>query len=205
MKIVIVDCKMGNLISVKKAFSKLGYQAEISNEKNEIETSDLLVLPGVGHFSNTMENLKKLDLHKILDDHVIGLKKPIIGICLGMQLLSEYSEEGDAQGLGWLKGKTKKFDLDTRQFKIPHIGWNTLSIHQHNSFLKNTTENDQFYFVHSYHVDCEDQNDIAAYADYGQNFVAAIRKENIFGTQFHPEKSHEQGLKILKAFIDSNV
>ncbi|MEY2904882.1 MAG: Imidazole glycerol phosphate synthase subunit HisH2 [Bacteroidota bacterium] len=205
MKIVIVDCKMGNLVSVKKAFSKLGFQSTISNNKVDIENAGLLVLPGVGHFSNTMENLKKLNILQVLNEQVLEKKKPILGICLGMQLLSEYSEEGDSEGLGWIKGKTKKFQLDTSRFKIPHIGWNTLEICQKDSFLKNTSINDQFYFVHSYHVECDDYNDVAAFSEYGEKFTASIQKDNIFGTQFHPEKSHEQGLTILKSFIDTNV
>jgi glutamine amidotransferase len=205
MKIVIVDCKMGNLVSVKKAFSKLGFQSTISNNKVDIENAGLLVLPGVGHFSNTMENLKKLNILQVLNEQVLDKKKPILGICLGMQLLSEYSEEGDSEGLGWIKGKTKKFQLDTSRFKIPHIGWNTLEICQKDSFLKNTSINDQFYFVHSYHVECDDYNDVAAFSEYGEKFTASIQKDNIFGTQFHPEKSHEQGLTILKSFIDTNV
>jgi glutamine amidotransferase len=196
---------MGNLVSLKKAFSKLGFQAAISNNKIEIENADILVLPGVGHFSNTMENIKKLNILEVLNVQVLEKKKPILGICLGMQLLSEYSEEGDAKGLGWIKGKTKKFQLDTSRYKIPHIGWNTLEICQNNYFLKDTTDKDQFYFVHSYYVDCDNPNDVAAFSEYGKNFTAAIRKENIYGTQFHPEKSHDQGLKIIKAFIDTNV
>jgi imidazole glycerol-phosphate synthase subunit HisH len=205
MKISIIDIGAGNITSVKKAFEKLGHSILITNLEKEISNADFLVLPGVGHFATTMQKLENLNLIELLNKQVLEIKKPILGICLGMQLLSEYSEEGNSKGLGWIKGKTKKFNLNTSQFKIPHIGWNTLRICQKDSFLKYTTENDQFYFVHSYHVDCEDQNDVAAYADYGQNFVAAIRKENIFGTQFHPEKSHEQGLEILKTFINCNV
>lgn len=205
MKVGVIDCKMGNLISVFKAIKRLGFEVEISNKINFLKSADRLVLPGVGHFGNTMKNLKNLDLIKPLNDLVIGAKKPILGICLGMQLFSEFSEEGNVEGLGWIKGKTKKFDLDTKKFKIPHIGWNTLNLQKHDSFLKNSTENDQFYFVHSYYMNCENHDDIVAFTDYGQNFVAAIQKENIFGTQFHPEKSHDQGLEILKAFIDNNV
>ena len=205
MKIAIIDIGAGNITSVKKAFQRLGCPTIFSKNHLEIEASDLLVLPGVGHFGTTMQKLKNFDLIQILNEQVLVKKKPILGICLGMQLLSEYSEEGDSEGLGWIKGKTKKFQLDTSRFKIPHIGWNTLEICQKDSFLKNTSVNDQFYFVHSYHVECDDNNDVAAFSEYGEKFTAAIRKENIFGTQFHPEKSHEQGLTILKSFIDTNV
>jgi glutamine amidotransferase len=199
--IVLVDYGMGNINSVLKALKRIGYKAIASSKKEDIESADRLILPGVGHFKKGMENLRKLDLIEILNKKVIKEKTPILGICLGMQLLTNRSEEGCVAGFGWIKGDTVKFRID-KKFKIPHIGWNNIKIEKENPIF--SEEADQFYFAHSFHVIPKNEENILLSTDYGGKFVSGMQKENILGVQFHPEKSHESGLEIIKKFIDSN-
>lgn len=198
--IVVIDYGMGNINSVLKALKRLGYLAISSSKKEEIDNADILILPGVGHFKRGMENLIDLDLIEILNKKVIKEKTPILGICLGMQLLTNRSEEGCVDGFGWIKGDTVKFRID-KKFKIPHIGWNNIKIEKENPIF--SEEADQFYFAHSFHVIPKNEENILLTTDYGGKFVSGMQKENILGVQFHPEKSHESGLEIIKKFIDS--
>ena len=200
--IVIVDYGMGNLRSVQKAFERIRIPAAISSNVNDIETADKLVLPGVGHFERGIGNLKDRGLFELLNEHVQDKKKPILGICLGMQLMTEYSEEGNCNGFGWLKAKTQKFSFKSNGLKIPHMGWNNLAIKKSDTLFKDITLDNFFYFVHSYYVSCENEQDILAETNYGNKFVSSFQKENIFGCQFHPEKSHDKGLQILKNFAE---
>lgn len=197
--IIIVDYGMGNLHSVLKGFRRIGVDASISSDKSVIEKADKLILPGVGHFGKGMENLDKLDLIDVLNKKVIVEKTPILGICLGMQLLTKESEEGNCEGLGWLDCKTKKMKF-SENIKIPHIGWNNLNFEKENILLKNVDESAPFYFVHSYQLDCLEKNFAFGKTNYGGNFVSFVNRKNIFGVQFHPEKSHGAGLQILKNF-----
>jgi len=202
-KIVIIDYGMGNLRSVFNKFRRMGYISEISSDPDVIKKADKLILPGVGHFAKGMKNLEEKGLIGVLKDKVLVEKTPIFGICLGMQLFSEYSDEGNCQGLGWIKGKTVHFEInDWIKYKIPHIGWNTVSIVNKNSIDSFLTDNDFFYFVHSYHVKCDDISDVWMTSWYEHEFVSAVKKDFIFGTQFHPEKSHDTGMKLLKNFIE---
>ena len=198
--IVLVDYGMGNINSVLKALKRIGYKAIASSKKEDIESADMLILPGVGHFKKGMENLRKLDLIEILNKKVIKGKTPILGICLGMQLLTSYSEEGRMAGLGWIKGNTVKFKL-SKEFKIPHIGWNNIEVEKENPIF--SEKSDQFYFAHSFHVVPENEENVLLTTYYGERFVSGIWKENILGVQFHPEKSQERGLEIIKKFIES--
>jgi glutamine amidotransferase len=202
-KIVIIDYGMGNLRSVFNKFRRMGYIPEISSDPEVIKKADKLILPGVGHFAKGMNNLKERGIIDVLNDKVLNDKTQIFGICLGMQLFSEYGEEGDCKGLGWIKANTVRFRInDKTKFKIPHIGWNTVNIVNKagiDDFLNN---DDFFYFVHSYYVHCLDNSDIWMTSWYEFEFVSAIKKNNIFGTQFHPEKSHDAGFKLLKKFIE---
>ena len=199
--ITIVDYGMGNLRSVQKAFERIGVQVKISDIADEILSSDKIVLPGVGHFEKGVSNLKERGLFKALNEAVLAKKIPIIGICLGMQLMTEFSEEGNCEGFGWIKGKTQKFCFQGNGLKIPHMGWNNLIITKTDSLYDGITSDNFFYFVHSYYVSCDDENNILAETNYGNKFVSSFQKENIFGCQFHPEKSHDAGLKVLSNFV----
>ncbi len=195
--IVIVDYGRGNLRSVEKAFEKLGYKAMVSSHPEEIVSADKLVLPGVGAFGDCMENLKSYGLiESVLE--FIKSGKPFLGICLGLQLLFSESEEyGPVKGLNVIPGRVVRFP---KGLKVPHMGWNTVEVVSNNPLFDGIDNNSFFYFVHSYYVVPNDRDVISAVTDYGVKFVSAIWKENIFATQFHPEKSQKVGLKFLDNF-----
>jgi glutamine amidotransferase len=197
----IVDYGMGNLRSVQKAMERTGVESIICNNYRELKNCDKLILPGVGHFKKGIENLKKLGFYDELNELVLIKQIPILGICLGMQLMTTYSEEGNYNGFGWIEATTTKFKFDKIALKIPHMGWNNLNVRRNNTLLSGISENDFFYFVHSYNIDCKNEDDIVATTFYGKNFVSVFNKLNIFGCQFHPEKSHDAGLRILKNFV----
>jgi glutamine amidotransferase len=206
VSVVIVDYGMGNLRSVCKAFVRLGCEAEISADPEQIRRATRLVLPGVGHFAQGMANLAERGLITALRERVIGDRVPLLGICLGVQLLSRRSEEGNCEGLGWIHGETIRFRPDTAGplVRIPHIGWNTVAVVRPNPLVPDRADGESFYFVHSYHLSGCDQADVVATTEYGTSFVAAIHKGNIFGTQFHPEKSHRRGLRVLQRFLEAS-
>ncbi len=208
--IVVVDYGMGNLFSVAKALEQLGEEVVISNKEEDIKRAEKIVLPGVGSFAEGMKNLKKLSLITVLKKEILENKKPFLGICLGMQLLAITGEEdGLNEGFGWIPFKVEKFkfnsDNQNNALRIPHMGWDNLILKESPLFKGINPENN-FYFVHSYHLvplsKKEGEDLIAAECHYGYNFPAAIQKENIFATQFHPEKSQQAGLKILKNFVE---
>lgn len=199
--IVVIDYGMGNLRSVQKAFERIRVPAKISANIDEILTAEKLVLPGVGHFEKGVSNLKDRGLFDTLNIVVSEKKIPILGICLGMQLMTEFSEEGNCEGFGWIRGKTKRFSFNNNELKIPHMGWNNLLVKKTDVLYNGITSDNFFYFVHSYYVSCENEIDILAETKYGNNFVSSFQKENIFGCQFHPEKSHDAGLKVLSNFV----
>jgi imidazole glycerol-phosphate synthase subunit HisH len=199
--IVIIDYGMGNLSSVLKAFKRQGVEVFVSSKIEDIERADKLVLPGVGNFKKGMENLKELEIIRALNKKVLEEKTPILGICLGMQLFTKHSEEGDSEGLGWIDAKTSRFNLGDG-FKVPHMGWNNIDVKKDSNLFFDVGKEEEFYFVHSFHVDCENEEDVLSKTEYGKNFVSAFEKDNIYGTQFHPEKSHGRGLKIIKNFVE---
>jgi glutamine amidotransferase len=200
--IVIVDYGMGNLRSVYNKFRQLKTSVVISSKPEVVLRADKLILPGVGHFAHGMKNLKAFGLVDCIQEKVIYQKVPILGICLGMQLFTSYSEEGNTQGLGWIDAQTLRFKIsDTKKWKVPHMGWNTLAIKKNSAILNHINANSMYYFVHSYHVDCNDANDVLTTSIYDYEFVSAIQKENIFGVQFHPEKSHDNGMVLLENFV----
>ncbi|MGE0090017.1 MAG: imidazole glycerol phosphate synthase subunit HisH [Bacteroidales bacterium] len=200
--IVIVDYGMGNLRSVYNKCKRIGFDTIISNQKEDLKNADKLILPGVGHFANGMKKLKELDLIDILNQKVFSDKTPILGICLGMQLFCRFSEEGNVEGLNWFDAETIRFTLSDIRFKIPHMGWNSITLKKQSNILDSLDLDHLFYFVHSYHVVCNDNKDVLATTNYGYEFVSAIEKDNILGVQFHPEKSHEWGEQILKNFLE---
>lgn len=202
-KIAIVDYQMGNLFSVKKKLSKLNVLAVCTSNHEEIASADKIILPGVGHFSKAMQHLQELDLIDILNKEVLVNKKPILGICLGMQLMAKQSEEGHAKGLGWIEANVVKFKIkDTLKYKIPHTGWNQISVLKQSPLMRNIPSLSEFYFVHAYHVELQNKADALNETEYEYNFISAVQKDSIYGVQYHPEKSHDVGEQLLKNFID---
>ncbi len=202
--IVIVDYGMGNLGSIANMLKKVGAAAKISGDPAEISAAEKLILPGVGAFDHGMKNLSARGLVPLLNKRVREEKCPVLGICLGMQLLTRRSEEGTLPGLGWIAGETRRFQFadGLGRLKIPHMGWNEAKPVSGALLFGGYAECPRFYFVHSYHVCCDDPADILATTSYGYEFVSAVRHDNILGTQFHPEKSHRFGLNLLKNFVD---
>ncbi|MEA1891374.1 MAG: imidazole glycerol phosphate synthase subunit HisH [Campylobacterota bacterium] len=201
--IAIVDYNMGNLASVQNAFAKLGEETIIVSDPDRFKDYEKLILPGVGAFGDAMEHLRERDMIEALR-HYGDSGNYMLGICLGMQLLFDSSEEfGNHKGLGLIKGDVKAFDSSkfTQPLKIPHMGWNRMFTKEHPLF-HGLDENHYLYFVHTYHVTCSDENNIIGRTDYGYEFTSAVEHNNIFGIQPHPEKSHENGLKILENFIN---
>ena len=200
--ITIIDYGMGNLASIANMIKKTGGSSIITSDKNKIEKAEKLILPGVGAFDHAVENLKRLDLWEVIRKKALNEKVPIMGICLGMQLLTNGSEEGNLSGLSLINAYTKRFRFSNDKLKIPHIGWNTVILKKKSKlFTGMETQENRFYFVHSYAVECEEENDILTTTCYGYEFVSSFEKDNIIGCQFHPEKSHKFGMKLIENFI----
>jgi glutamine amidotransferase len=197
--VIIIDYKIGNLLSVQNMFKFLGVNSRISNSIEDIRNADKLILPGVGHFKTGMENLNQSNLIETLSEEVLKKKKPILGICLGMQLMTKHSEEGDCNGLGWLDATTRKFQI-SETLKVPHMGWNNVHYKKKSKLTEDFSADSRYYFVHSYHVQCNQEADVLGTTNYGYEFVAAFQHENIYGVQFHPEKSHKYGMELLRNF-----
>jgi glutamine amidotransferase len=201
-KIVIIDYGMGNLRNVQKGFEKIGFEATLTRNKKEIGKASAIVLPGVGAFKDCMENLEKYELVEPLLQS-IEKGKPYLGICLGLQILFSESEEfGSHKGLNLIRGNVVKFKPDP-EHKVPHMGWNTIEKEKEVPMLQGLGSGDFFYFVHSYYVVPEEAQWISTFTTYGKPFVSSIWKENLFATQFHPEKSQQKGLRILENFVKS--
>jgi glutamine amidotransferase len=201
--ISIIDYGMGNLRSVKKKMDRIGVKSIITSDPGEIKKSDRIILPGVGHFANAVSEIKKRGLWDLLSDQVLVERKLILGICLGMQLMAKHSEEGNTEGFGWIDAKVIRFKVsDTVRYKVPHTGWNTLDRMKESPLFEKINLNSEFYFVHSYYVQCNDPDDILAETNYDYNFTSAFQKANILGVQFHPEKSHDAGEQLLRNFVN---
>jgi imidazole glycerol-phosphate synthase subunit HisH len=199
---VIIDYGMGNLGSVKNMIKKVGSNAIISSDPRDIMQSQKLILPGVGSFDQGMINLKQRGLLEVLNQRVLIEKVPILGICLGFQLLSKSSEEGQLPGLGWIAADTKKFKFDADlNLKTPHMGWNEVYFKSPSLIFRDWRNEARFYFVHSYHVVCHDLHIISSVSNHGYEFVSSIQNDNIYGVQFHPEKSHKYGMMLLRNFL----
>ncbi len=203
LNVIIVDYGTGNLNSVKRSLDILGVSSVVSSDPKDIASAEKIILPGVGHFGKAMSNLKRLNLLDPLHDAVLAKRKPILGICLGMELMAEKSEEGNASGLGWFEAEIIQFNVSNKKrYKVPHMGWNQICIKKTSSLMKNVPEFSEFYFVHSYHLKIKNQTDLLNETEYEVTFPSAIEKDNIFGVQYHPEKSHDAGLQLLKNFIE---
>lgn len=193
---IIIDYGLGNLDSVSRAFEMVGVETKISKDKDEIANADSIILPGVGAFRDAINSLKDMKLISVIKEHV-DKGKFLIGICLGMQLLYEKSyENGEYEGLGLIKGNVEKLDID---LKVPHMGWNNIKFNKKDKILRYINEDDYVYFVHSYYANSPNE-ELVAYTDYGKIIPSIVRKNNIYGIQFHPEKSSEVGANILKAY-----
>jgi glutamine amidotransferase len=201
--IAILDCGTGNLNSVKRMLEGISADVRVSSSAADIELADKFVIPGVGHFDTAISRLRELDLLDALNHAVLDRKMPVLGICLGMEILGSSSEEGELPGLGWIDAKVIRFQIsDTSVYKVPHMGWNTLSILRPNRLLDGVPTDAEFYFAHAYHLQTNDPADVIAETEYESKFPSAIERGNIFGVQFHPEKSQDAGMRILRNFVD---
>ena len=202
--IKIINYGMGNIGSLSKAFKRVGVNSEVVSDLENIRETDKIILPGVGHFGRAMVNLKSQDLIQPLNYLVNSRKIPIFGICLGMQLFAKGSEECNCEGLGWIDADVKKIEV-TDSLKVPHMGWNIIRNKKESEIIKNSDYNSStsFYFVHSYYMDCYDKESILFTTNYDFEFCSGVEKDNIFGVQFHPEKSHKSGLSLIKSFATS--
>ena len=206
MNITIVDYKSGNISSVINSFNEVAkdkVKIEVTSDINKIKSSDKVVLPGQGSFKSCVDGLNNISgLIDALNEFAINSQKPLLGICVGLQMFADIGyEETETKGLGWISGKVSKIDNQNGKYKLPHIGWNQINIVKESTIFKNIENNSHMYFVHSYEFIPNDKNVISATTDYSSNIVCAVEKENIFGTQFHPEKSDKIGLKIIDNFI----
>ena len=207
MNITIVDYKSGNISSVINSFNEVAkdkVKIEVTSDINKIMSSDKVVLPGQGSFKSCVDGLNNINgLVDALNEFAINNKKPLLGICVGLQMFADVGfEETQTKGLGWISGKVSKIDNQNGKYKLPHIGWNQISIVKDSKIFKDIENNSHMYFVHSYEFVPQDKNVVSATTDYSSNIVCSVEKENIFGTQFHPEKSDKIGLKIIDNFIN---
>lgn len=203
--ITIVNYGLGNLGSIFNMLRHIGAKSVIASDPEQIKDAEQLILPGVGHFDKGINELIRSGLKEILDMKVLKEKVPILGICLGMQLMTKSSEEGSLHGLGWIDAVTKKFRFENNGYKIPHMGWNTVSISNKNILLQDSTSEQRFYFVHSYYVKVYRPENSIMKTRYGIEFDSGINSGNIFGIQFHPEKSHKFGMNLLKKFSELKI
>ena len=207
MKVTIVDYNSGNISSVINSFKEVAkdkVNIEVTADLNKIKSSDKVVLPGQGSFKSCVDALNKINgITEALSEFAINNKKPLLGICVGLQMFADIGyEETETKGLGLISGKVSKIDNQNGKYKLPHIGWNQINIVKQSKIFKNIENNSHMYFVHSYEFLPNDKNVISATTDYSTNIVCSVEKENIFGTQFHPEKSDKLGLKIIDNFMN---
>ena len=199
--IVILNYGVGNLGSVQNMLKKAGFESELASDIATVKNAQKVILPGIGAFDHCMQKFNASGLRPMVEQKIMQDKVPLLGICVGLQMLMENSEEGTEPGLGWIAGKTVKFKKDgLGDLKIPHMGWTDVKRSKDSALINNLGDQPRFYFVHSYHVSPDHPEDELLSAHYGYDFTAAINRDNIFGVQFHPEKSHKYGMKILENF-----
>lgn len=203
--IVIIDYGLGNLGSIKNMLKKIGFDSIISSNLEDIKNATKLILPGVGSFDRGMSNLKEGGFIPVLNQKVLVDKTPILGICLGMQLFTKRSDEGALDGLGWIDAETVKFKIETdsKKYSIPHMGWEYVTAKKESALLKDMPEEPKFYFVHSYYIKNTIESDVLLETKYIHPFHSAFEVDNIIGVQFHPEKSHKYGMKLLSNFVNN--
>jgi glutamine amidotransferase len=202
-QVVIVDYGMGNLFSVQKKLDQMNVKTIVSSSISDIESADKIILPGVGHFEKALINLEQMKLTEVLNHKILEQKTPVLGICLGMQLMCNQSEEGEGEGLKWIDATVKRFQLsNTLRYKVPHTGWNEIEIVKESPLMSGITNGSEFYFVHRYYVECNNPSDVLNTTNYEINFSSAFQKDNIFGVQYHPEKSHDTGTKLITNFVN---
>jgi glutamine amidotransferase len=202
--IVILDFEMGNTGSIRNMISRVGGESVVSSDRSVISNASGLILPGVGAFDSGMASIRRSDFISDVQELVLNEKVPILGVCLGMQVLFDSSEEGHSPGLGWIPGKVKKFNfscIESKAPNVPNMGWNHIETVKESSLLTGVDSDFRFYFVHSYHVVCEEAEHEIAVAEYGYKFTCCVQRENIMGVQFHPEKSHRFGYKLFENFL----
>lgn len=200
--IAIINYGSGNIRAIGNIYDRLKIDYFVAEKPEQLQNAQKIILPGVGAFDETMSMLNDSGFREILDRKVLGEKVPVLGICVGMQILSHGSDEGILPGLGWIDGKVRKFDptLLSHKPKLPHLGWNSITIKKGSPLLEDIDAEDGFYFIHSYYFECNDPSDVLTSSFYGKDFSSAVNRGNIFGVQFHPEKSHHNGVSLLKNF-----
>jgi len=200
--LVVVDYGLGNLASIQKKLLRCGSNCKLTSDPETVALADKIVLPGVGHFKKAMENLKASNLVEALQQAVVQRGVPILGICLGMQLMTRRSEEGDVDGLGWFDTEVVRFRVqDSFRFKVPHVGWNQMRTVRTSRLLLDIPQGSEFYFVHSFHAAAGTSPDVLCETEYDYRFPSGLEKDNLFALQFHPEKSHDVGEAVLQNFV----
>ncbi|MBD8082316.1 imidazole glycerol phosphate synthase subunit HisH [Chryseobacterium caseinilyticum] len=200
--ITVIDYGIGNTRAFINIYERLHIPVKVASNIQDLQNAEKLILPGVGSFDFAMKNLEESGMKQTLNQLVLEAEIPVLGVCLGMQLMAESSEEGSCEGLGWIKGKVKKIDTEKvpHQSKLPHMGWNEVRFVKENALLNGLEKNSLFYFLHSYYIDCHEDNEILGISEFAGSFASAVNTGNIYGTQFHPEKSHSNGEKLLFNF-----
>lgn len=202
--IAIIDYGSGNIHAIGNIYNRLHIPFVVATQPDDVKQATKIILPGVGAFDQAISELERSGLRQALDDQVLHNKKPVLGICVGMQLLAKSSEEGVLKGLGWIDGIVKKFDHSSfnHATHLPHMGWNDVEPAKSNPLFNNIGPNSRYYFLHSYYFFCNREEDMLAVTNYGGKFASAVNSKNIYGVQFHPEKSHQAGIQLLKNFAD---
>ena len=204
--IAIINYGLGNITSFQNIFNQLNLPYRVASSPKELESAEKVILPGVGSFDHAMKLLNKSGMRVVLEEMVLEKKLPILGICVGMQILGKSSDEGSAEGLGFINGHVKKFlEEDIDNLPLPHMGWNGVDNFESEGIYAGIRAPSKFYFLHSYYFECEDRTHSVATSDYGKRFSCGIRKDNVYGVQFHPEKSHANGIRLLENFGRSEL
>jgi glutamine amidotransferase len=202
--ITIINYGSGNINAIGNIYERQKIPFRIADRPEEVNGSEKIILPGVGAFDETIAMLDESGFREILDREVLESRVPVLGICVGMQILANKSEEGKLPGLGWIGGEVKKIDknLLIQKPKIPHLGWNSIEVIKKNALFENVDQEEGFYFLHSYYFECFNEEDVLSHTFYGKNFASSVNNQNIYGVQFHPEKSHQNGIKLLENFAN---